>query len=197
MFVRKLSLSVASLLLATPLVSQALPPHNPDLVTNGNRWSITAYDDSSPVHTQWATQGICFYPAGVVGTHQRYYWVSDTFPDWNGRATQEGDQVFMHGDYAGNVGHDGIQFEITTSTASRNEGYGHWQEWREDSKYGLTIGYVNAKLARVGKCTPLTVAEAIDLGTRIELKLNANKELAVVPFGLSEREILVVLEQDK
>jgi hypothetical protein len=196
MFLRKLSLSVAALLLTAPLVSHALPPHNPDLITNGNRWTITAYDDSSVVHTQWATQGICFYSAGTVGTHQRYYWVSDTFPDWNGRATQEGDQVFMHGDYANNVGHDGMQFEITTSS-SKNESYGHWHEWREDPKYGLTIGFANAKLVRVGKCTALTVAEAIDLGTRIELRLNANKELAVVPSGLSEREILLLVDQAK
>jgi hypothetical protein len=196
MFTRKLSLSVAALLLTAPLVSQALPPHYPDLVSNGNRWTITAYDDSSVVHTQWATQGICFYPAGTVGTHQRYYWVSDTFPDWNGRATQEGDQIVMHGDYANNVGHDGMQFEITTSSP-KNEGYGHWHEWREDPKYGLTIGFANAKLVRVGRCNALTHAEAIDLGTKIELRLNANQELAVVPFGSSERDILLIADQDK
>lgn len=196
MLIRKLSLPVTALLLTTPLLSQALPPHYPDLVSDGNRWTITAYDDSSVVHAQWATQGICFYPAGSVGTHQRYYWVSDTFPDWNGRATQEGDQIVMHGDYANNVGHDGMQFEITTSSP-KNEGYGHWHEWREDAKYGLTIGFTNAKLVRVGKCQALTVAEAIDIGTRIELRLNANKELAVVPFGASEREILLIANEAK
>jgi hypothetical protein len=196
MFIRKLSLSVTALLLTTPLLSQALPPHYPDLVSNGNRWTITAYDDSSVVHTQWATQGICFYPTGTVGTHQRYYWVSDTFPDWNGRATQEGDQVVMHGDYANNIGHDGMQFEITTSSP-KNEGYGHWHEWREDPKYGLTIGFANAKLVRVGRCNALTHAEAIELGTKIELRLNSNNELAVVPYGASERDILLISDQDK
>lgn len=194
MFIRKLS--IGALLLATPLLSQALPPHYPDLVSDGNRWTITAYDDSSVVHTQWATQGICFYPAGTVGTHQRYYWVSDTFPDWNGRATQEGDQVVMHGDYANNIGHDGMEFEVTTSSP-KNEGFGHWHEWREDPKYGLTIGFANAKLVRVGKCRALSVAEAIDIGTKIELRLNSNNELAVVPFGASERDILVIADQDK
>ncbi|MCE3254104.1 MAG: hypothetical protein K0Q67_3124, partial [Cellvibrio sp.] len=38
---------------------------------------------------------------------------------------------------------------------------------------------------------------AIDIGTRIELRLNVNKELAVVPSGLSEREILILEKDDQ
>ncbi len=91
--------------------SPAAPTDDPDLTTGGNRWTITAYNDASPVHDQWATQGICFRFIGTVGTHNRYEWWSDTFPDWNGIATQEGDEIFMHGDYANDVGHDGIRVE--------------------------------------------------------------------------------------
>jgi hypothetical protein len=195
MFIRKSHL-IAVLLFAAPLIAQANPPYYPDLVAAGNRWTITAYHDLSPVHAQRATQGLCFYYAGTIGTQRLYYWVSDTFPDWNGRAVQEGDQIFMHGDYAKDVGHDGMEWEITT-VSPKNEGYGHWKEWRENGGLGLTIGFANAKLTRVGKCVPTTHLQAIDLGTRIELRLNANKELAVVPTGLSEREILILEKGDQ
>ena len=125
-----------------------VPLPSPQLVAGGNLWTITAYDDASPVHTQMATQGICFEFVGVVGTHTRYRWRSTTFPDWNGRATQEGDQIFMHGDYAANVGHDGMAWSIDTSKA----GSGHWFEWREDATYGNTIVFANAVLQRTGTC---------------------------------------------
>lgn len=139
----------------------AVTPHLPDLVIGGNYWTITAYDDSSPTHTQWATQGICFAYAGIVGTHQRYTWFSISFPDWNGRATQEGDQITMHGDYAADVGHDGMHWDIVTDTnAPLNEGAGHWFEWREDGGFGRTIGFANAKLVRQGPCPVAAQAEA-------------------------------------
>ena len=134
------------------------PTDKPDLVTGGNRWTITAYNDWSPNHDQWATQGICFRFIGTVGTHNRYLWWSDTFPDWNGIAHQEGDQVFMHGDYANDVGHDGITWEIVTSSV-KNIGAGHWHEWRENGAFGNTIGFANALLNRVGYCR-LTLDEA-------------------------------------
>jgi hypothetical protein len=135
-----------------------IPTDQPNLVIGGNRWTITAYNDASPSHDQWATQGICFRFLGTIGTHNRYLWWSDTFPDWNGIASQEGDQVFMHGDYANDVGHDGITWEIVTSSA-KNIGAGHWHEWRENGAFGTTIGFANALLNRVGTCR-LTLDEA-------------------------------------
>src|SRR5882672_3603850 len=48
-----------------------VPTPSPDLVRGGNLWTITAFNDASPVHTQMATQGICFEFIGVVGTHFR------------------------------------------------------------------------------------------------------------------------------
>lgn len=145
-------LSALSAAAASPALAN--PPHLPDLVRNGNRWTITFHDDSSAVHQQWATQGLCFYYAGTVGTQQRYIWVSDTYPDWNGLAAQEGDQIFMHGDFqwpwgVRDGGHDGMQWEVTTL----KDGGGHWQEWVENGRLGVTIGFGNAKLLRTGSCT--------------------------------------------
>lgn len=187
MYIRK---SIFSVALAVGLVStaHALPPYYPDLVSDGNRWTITAYNDASTVHQQWATQGICFYPTGTNGTHQMYYWISDTFPDWNGRAVQEGDQIFMHGDYANDVGHDSMTWEITVASRA-SDGHGHWVEWREDQRLGRTIGFVNAALQRVGKCNATTWEEALEVNRDIKQQVNADGELVVVPFGFSEREL--------
>ncbi|MBU2711234.1 hypothetical protein [Zooshikella harenae] len=143
----------------------AVPPHYPDLTKGGNRWLVTFYNDTSPSHDQWATQGICFYPTGNVGTHQQYVWVSDTYPDWNGRATQEGDQVFMHGDFQWyyNIpyaGHDALQWQIVTG--KRTIGSGHWQEWLTDEKFGRTFGWGNALWRRVGKCEIDNADEALE-----------------------------------
>jgi hypothetical protein len=149
----------------------ALP--SPQLVNGGNLWTITAYDDASPVHTQLATQGICFEFAGVVGTQTRYRWRSTTFPDWNGRATQEGDQIFIHGDYAKDVGHDGMQWEIVTNKS----GAGHWSEWREDGGFGTTIGFANSEWQRVGSC-PVT-----GVLTPVPAQYNSDGTLVADPFA--------------
>jgi hypothetical protein len=140
--------SLAAIVTMAGGVAQA---QQPDLVTAGNRWTITAFNDESPNHDQWATQGLCFRPLGMFGTHQRYLWWSDTFPDWNGIASQEGNEVVMHGDYAGDVGHDSMMWNVVSATP-RNVGAGHWVEWREDGKFGRTIGFANALLTRAGTC---------------------------------------------
>jgi hypothetical protein len=160
------------------------PTDHPDLVTGGNRWTITAYNDASPNHDQWATQGICFRFIGTVGTHNRYQWWSDTFPDWNGIATQEGDEIFMHGDYANDVGHDGMKWSVVTSSY-RNIGAGHWFEWREDGGYGRTIGFANALLNRVGYCR-LTIDEAKLLPLPYDYFTGRQMES---PFGNLELEV--------
>ncbi|RXJ72855.1 hypothetical protein CS022_13470 [Veronia nyctiphanis] len=148
---KKAGLVVLTGMLAAPMANSQ-PPHFPDLVNGGNRWLITAYNDRSPVHQQWATQGLCFIPIGTNGTHTSYYWYSDTFPNWNGYATKEGDSVSMHGDYASNIGHDSMTWDIVTRSP-KMEGAGHWVEWRENSGYGNTIGWINAKFRQVGYCT--------------------------------------------
>jgi hypothetical protein len=153
------------------------PTDDPDLVTGGNRWTITAYNDASPVHAQLATQGLCFRFIGTVGTHNRYEWWSDTFPDWNGIASQEGDEVFMHGDYANDVGHDGMQWSIVTSSA-KNIGAGHWFEWRENGAFGNTIGFANALLTRVGRCV-ITLEQA----RLLPLPIDSTGRQLESPFG--------------
>jgi hypothetical protein len=146
---------VSALVLAAAGAAQAAP--TPNVVTNGNAWSITFYDDSSPGHAQWATQNLCFVATGTVGTQLAGYWYSTTFYDWNGSWRQEGDQVFMTGDYAGDaagnaVGHDGMEWQLVT--VERNaEGYGHWKEWRENRTFGTVIGFGNAKFRRIGSCS--------------------------------------------
>lgn len=168
--------------------AQAKPPYSPDLVTGGNLWKITAFNDASLVHTQWATQGLCFYATGVNGSHQQYVWVSNTFPNWNGRAVQEGDQIFMHGDYAEDVGHDGITWEITTDSA-KNIGFGHWHEWREDGRVGRTIGFANARLERAGRCAYDRWEEAYERYYRMEYRANEEGELMVTPYGFTEKDL--------
>ena len=156
MFKHKLATVFAALNLSCLAGVQAAP--QPDVVTNGNLWSITFFDDSSPAHTQWATQRLCFFTTGTVGTQLAGVWYSPTFFDWNGTWRQEGDQVFMTGDYAGDVngnavGHDGVEWQLVTAEKS-SEGFGHWKEWRENGRFGQPIGYGNAKLSRLGSCNP-------------------------------------------
>lgn len=151
----KQPLLASILFIGTTTVAVATPPHLPSVYTGGNLWTITAHDDSSPVHAQWATQGICFLPPAVVGTHERGFWYSVTFPDWNGVYSQEGDQLFMHGDYANNNGHDGMNINIGTA---RTAG-GHWHEWRENGVFGNTIGFANAPMQRVGVCKTISPTE--------------------------------------
>ena len=152
--VATLSLGVLVLLTLTVSASAQVRPL-PNLVQGGNRWTITFFNDASPVHTPQATQGLCFFVIGQVGTHLRYRWYSDTFPDWNGIATQEGDEIRMHGDYAQDVGHDGMDWDIVTARA----GSGHWKEWRENGGFGITIGFGNAQFRRVGRCVSPTAVD--------------------------------------
>lgn len=140
----------------------AQPPYDADLVQGGNKWLIDAYDDTDPDHLLLTTQGICFEYNGTVGTHQRYTWYSDTFLGWRGTASQEGDQIFMHGMYANGTGRDAIQVRIIID-APRSGSVGAWQEWRDDGGYGTTVGFANARMIRDGNCT-LTAREALGGG---------------------------------
>ena len=97
----------------------------PNVRDGGNRWLITAFDDSSSVHQQWATQGICFLPYAVTGTHIRGVWYSDTFPNWNGRYSQEGDNLLMHGNWANFQGSDGMVIDLFAGTSPKDVGGGN------------------------------------------------------------------------
>ncbi len=135
-------------------VSLAAPP-KPNVFDGGNKWHITYYNDPTTNHAQWATQEICFLPYSIVGTSIQGVWYSTSFPDWNGRYYQEGDEVKMTGDYAHDVGHDHMTLLHTTYDvpgAVRGMAFKDWTEWREDGAFGRIIGWGNAKLERVGKC---------------------------------------------
>lgn len=154
----------------------------PNVFDGGNRWLITYYDDCDTVHSEWATQGICFLPYKLCGACGiRGAWYSDTFPDWNGRYMQEGDRLLMHGDYANNVGHDGMFIDLFAGTSPRDEGAGQWTEWRETGFYGTTIGFGNTRLRRVGKC-PLPANADISKMTEAEIdKLSIELSRQVKP----------------
>lgn len=172
----------------------------PNVVDNGNRWLITYYNDCDTVHSQWATQGICFLPykpCGACGIQGA--WYSDTFPDWNGRYMQEGDRILMHGDYANNVGHDGMVIDLFGGTSPRDEGAGQWTEWREaPGFFGTTIGFGNTRLRRVGKCQLPAGADisrmsqeeidklASELSTKVKPRLRRDGKAAEFPIDLEQ-----------
>jgi hypothetical protein len=179
-----MSLTCAAMLSVS---ATAAPPHRPDLVSDGNEWTLTVYFDDSSGHRQSATQRVCFFPDGVSDMHQRYIWVSTTYPDWNGRATQEGDQIFMHGDYQRpqgkiDVGHDGMQWEIVTMSP-RNEGAGHWHEWAEDGRVGQTVIWGNIKFVRSGRCPFSTWEEAFEAGRQLPLPVDQSGRPMTSPTG--------------
>lgn len=151
----------------------------PNVYNGGNRWLITAYDDSSSVHQQWATQGICFLPYVVSGTHIRGVWYSDTYPGWSGRYSQEGDRVLMHGNWGNDVGSDGMFIELTEGTSPRDVGGGQWTEWFNAGVYGTTVVFANTRLARVGGC-PLPAH--VDTMSQAEIEaLGAERSRGVSP----------------
>ena len=131
-------------------------PPKPNVYDGGNKWKITFYNDSTGTHNQWATQEICFLPYTVKGSSIQGKWYSTSFPNWNGRYYQEGDEVKMTGDYAKDVGHDHMTFVHTTrdvpGSVVRGMPFGDWTEWWENGRYGRIIGWGNAKLERTGRC---------------------------------------------
>ena len=161
----QLLLFFSSLSLAASV--SAAPPYQPDFVSQGNKWSFKAYDDASPDHTQLvAAQDICFEYNGTSGNHQLYTWYSETFPGWSGRAVQEGDQIFIHGDFANGAGHSAIQLETLVAPTIYGSA-GTWQEWRHDSKNGTTVSFAKTRALRQGNCT-LTAREAAKLSPLLE-----------------------------
>jgi hypothetical protein len=165
------------------------PPHRPDLTTNGNMWRVSAFLDATPGHAFIGQQDICFFPAGVVGTHQRYVWVSLAFPNWNGRATQEGDQIFMHGDFiiptpAAKIdGHDSSQWELV-GFDDKAFGAGHWKFWAEFGVFGTTLAYTNVSLNRIGKCDFNSAKDALLYNQSLPYPTDANGNMQSAPMGI-------------
>ena len=158
----KMKTAMLVVLLSVTSITSAEPPYRPDFVAGGNKWSFKAYDDASPDHTQLvAAQGICFEYAGTSGNHQLYTWYSDTFAGWRGKAVQEGDQIFIHGDFADGAGHSAIQLE-TLVAPTINGSAGTWQEWRHDGADGTTVYFAKTRALREGNCS-ITAKDAARL----------------------------------
>jgi hypothetical protein len=101
----------------------------------------------------------------------------------------------MHGDYASDVGHDGIEVELFAGPPSRHEGAGQWTEWREYGSYGLTIGFTNARMVRAGSCqslfpstldiTKLTLPDleklTADISSKVQPRYRTDGRVAEVP----------------
>jgi len=173
------AITFSLLSLSQSLFAAALYTPNP--VTGGNAWDGTFYLDNTTTHAAIITHSFCFFPAGTNGTHQEFYWVSTTFPDWNGYGAQEGDQLFMYGDFGANSGHDGAQWEIV-SDSPRNTGGGHWHEWVENKTTGAPHIFTSMKFQRVGKCKYATLQEALDAGQALQPSINLNGQY-LSPMG--------------
>jgi len=147
-------------------VSNAQP--KPNVYDTGNQWTITAYDDTSAAHTRWATQTLCFMPYVAVGTSIQGVWYSTSFANWRGRYDQEGDRILMHGEWTP-TGHDGMVIELFSGTPEANEGAGQWTEWFENTSYGSTVGFLNTRLRRTGKCVMPGISD-VAKASRAELE---------------------------
>lgn len=140
----------------------------PNVYDGGNRWLITAFQDNSPAHQEWATQGICFFPYALIGTHIQGIWYSDTYQGWSGRYSQEGDRVLMHGNWGNDIGSDGMVIDLFAGTSPRDVGAGQWTEWFNFGNYGTTVGFLNTRLRRVGRCR---LPQHIDILTLPQVEL--------------------------
>ena len=98
-----------------------------------------------------------------VGSEIRYIWVSDTYPNFAGRAAQEGGQIKMFGGEATLTPsfNDAMQFEIVTASPA-NLAAGHWHEWTPASTYANTVAFTSATMLRDGPCPYATPEDALD-----------------------------------
>ncbi len=125
----------------------------------GNYWLITFYDDTSPTHTQWATQGLCFSPLVARGQGWEGRVVSLTFPNWSGYYYTTGGNTWrIKMNYApdGNghfVGNDFVGYGLFTEHTGAGAQDGGWNEWRDNFVWNV---WGNVKMQRVGKCSLFT-----------------------------------------
>jgi hypothetical protein len=191
-FKPKMCFTALALLLATHTSVQAMPPHLPNLIADGNQWKITAYVDEALNHARMVSYSICFYPDGNSNTHMRYTWSSTGFPDWNGRAVQEGDQIFMHGDFRSirekDTGHSAMEWEIVTDNY-KNIGAGHMALWVEDGELGKPSHFTNVVFQRVGRCQYSSIEQALEAGRNLELPVDDQGRYLQDPLGALKEEV--------
>lgn len=143
------------------------PSHQPDMVTEGNLWTVTAYRDAFR-HTPYRTrQNLCYFYLGKRGTHDLYAWISTSFPNWWGFAEKEGDQIQQLGNFSPAIrtvplerwwevnwrGHTSMQYELVLRgkgrIVPRDVATGHINASIEP---GFERAFANMKMVRTGKC---------------------------------------------
>lgn len=169
-----------------------------------NYWSVTFFDDTSPAHSQWATQGLCFSPAVPRGTGWEGRVVSLTFPNWSGVYYTDGGDVYeLKMNYAPVssrhfAGNDFISFSL--HTADRGAGERGWDEWRDGLPASWNV-WGNTEVNRIGRCRQFIGVKEIpqieeiilEAQKRIEPRNTDSGELAATPisqFQGDPREVL-------
>lgn len=173
----KLTQLVLPLALTLSATAMASPTYEPNVVKGGNLWTITAHDDDSVSHTQFATQRICFMPFSTPATGRtqlRGRWYSTSYPNWHGHYRQEGDSVKMVGNFWAGKGNDAMSFDIVTSLLHtglgdkhRTIGAGHWAEWGDDGRFGPVYGFGNALFQRIGACKSIKDFQELNIKPRL------------------------------
>lgn len=138
---------VISLSMADTGFAQA--PNNPV-----GLWSLTFYNDNTPALTPMATQNICFVAGGT--------WYSTTFPAWNGRwfqkgnnAAGNGDRVRVLGNWASGFGNDSADLNFIHVRLMT----GSWNEWIDG--FGFFV-WTQVTLTRIGNLCPPPLGPEVD-----------------------------------
>lgn len=173
------SAQIATAPIAAPVsIPQPGPKHRPDLVTAGNLWTVTGYQDAFRHAPYRAKQNLCYFYLGRRGTHDLYAWIAISHPLWWGFAEKEGDQVSQFGNFLPVVqdipltrwwevnwrGHTAMQYELVLREKGRvvpkDVATGHVNASIEP---GFARAFANVKLVRTGKCFPLLATRIKDV----------------------------------
>jgi len=142
--------SAATLVLALCITAAAFAqaPNNPV-----GLWRFQAYNDNSPALNIMGAQNICFLANGT--------WFGTTFPNWNGRwfqkgnnAAGNGDRVRIVGNWANGAGNDSAEI----SFINLNLMTGGWHEWTDG--FGVVF-WIQITGTRLGPC-PAGPAPVVD-----------------------------------
>jgi hypothetical protein len=126
--------------LALPLLvtgaALAQAPNNPV-----GLWNFQAYADNSPNLATMGSQNICFLANGT--------WFGTTFPNWNGRwfqkgnnAAGNGDRVRILGNWANGAGNDSAEISFINLSLMT----GGWHEWTDGFGAVLWIQITGRKI---------------------------------------------------
>jgi hypothetical protein len=174
------NLVVLSVVLLITAAAAAQP--QPSLTESGNRWLLSGWEDSSPDHAVLPTQTICFFRSGVNGTHVVGVWSATTFPNWRGRWAQEGDRVFIYGEFGDRAGHDSMVIDLFGGPTPSDQAWGKWVEWTESTPFDTTVRFANARLQRDGFCMPPPgIADPTKVGAETLEKAVAELAVKVPP----------------